>query len=117
MNPHEMHVLINWLRVFLILAVAFSTLFVIMYAFSPWYRSVVGRLLMLQSFSVALALDITLYFQFWPPHHILVAFWIELIEFLLIALATCLLCILLLVYYRRAIITRRSNKLSDYSSN
>jgi hypothetical protein len=110
MSAHEMHVLINWLRVFLIAAVVFADLFVVLYAFSPWYRSAVGRLLMLQSISLALALDITLVFHFWPPHSIMVAFWIELFEFLLIALASCCLCVLLIVYYTRTLRRRHQDR-------
>lgn len=101
MSPHELHLLINWLRVALIFSVVFSNLFIFMYLFSPWYKSAVGRLLMFQSASLAAALDITLVFHFWPPGSLLEAFWIELIEFFTIGLATLGLCVMLAIYYRR----------------
>jgi hypothetical protein len=110
MSPHEIHVLTNWVRVFLISATVFADLFVVLYAFSPWYRSAVGRLLMLQSISLALALDITLVFHFWPPSSIWTAFWVEVMEFFLITIASCSLCILLLVYYTRTLRRRKANR-------
>lgn len=103
MSPHDIHVLIIWIRTVLVIAVVCSNLFILLYSFSPWYRSNVGRLLMLQSFSLALALDTTLLFRFWNPQkHLLVLFWIQVVELSLIAIAAALLCVMLIVYYRRA---------------
>jgi len=46
---------------------------------------------MLQAVAFALAVDLTLLFQFWTPSNIYVILWLNLIVFSLIAVATALL--------------------------
>lgn len=63
--PNDIDTVLHWTKVFgLIAAICVST-FPLLYLFSPWYRSQLGRSLMLQSFSVALALDISVVYQYW----------------------------------------------------
>lgn len=49
-------------RVFLIIAAICTTAFCVLYAFSPWYRSHLGRAVMIQTASVASAMDISVFF-------------------------------------------------------
>lgn len=57
--PSDVDSVLYWSRVFLIIASICVTAFPILYAFSPWYRSRLGWAVMLQSLSVALAVDIS----------------------------------------------------------
>lgn len=43
-----------------------TTAFPLLYAFSPWWRSRVGRSLMIRSLSYALLIDVTLFLEFYP---------------------------------------------------
>lgn len=88
--------LIHWLRVSLIVAAISTTLFPLLYFLTRWYRSVIGRVLMLQSISFAAAVDVTVVFQYWRPHSILLQFWIEVVIFSFIALASAALTLTLL---------------------
>lgn len=50
----------------------------VIYAFSPWYRSRLGRAFMVQALAFSVALDFALLFRFWRPEdirvlHVLVA--------------------------------------------
>jgi len=100
---HDISNLVHWLHVFVIIAAVCATAFVILYAFLPWYASPLGRMLMLLSFSYALAIDMTCLFFYWHPSDILVEFWIDVIVFALIAIASTALIIMLV----RAIVGRR----------
>lgn len=62
--PSDVQTVLYWSRVFLIIAAISVTAFPLLYAFSPWYRSRLGRAVMLQSVSVALAVDLSAIFQF-----------------------------------------------------
>lgn len=55
-----------------------QTLFVLMWALLPWWRSVVGRALMTKSLMLALYLNWTLVVYHWGPftHQQLIAFWL-----------------------------------------
>lgn len=83
--------LTQWLIGMLTIAGFFSTAFPIVYSFSPWYKSRLGRALMIQAIAFALALDLTLIFHFWTPTNILVIFWTNAVIFTLIAGATAYL--------------------------
>lgn len=83
------------LKYMLVIAAIFATAFPVIYSFSRWHETGLGRILMLHGISLAFALDVTVLFYFWTPTDILVAFWIEVIIFTLIALASCLMCIYL----------------------
>lgn len=91
----ELERLEHWLHIFLITAAVCTTLFPLLWAFSPWYRTLVGRLLMLQSIALALAIDVTTYYQFVEikPDDIMFIFWLNAVVFGLIALASVLLTV------------------------
>lgn len=96
--PEDIENLMHVLHFFLWVAAVCATIFPIAYAIVPWFRSALGRALMLQSVSLALALDVTLFFQYWNPYpeHILIAFWVNVVVFGMIAVATSYLTFLLL---------------------
>lgn len=102
---HDLETLENWLQFFLVVAGVCTTLFPLLWLFSPWYSTLLGRLLMLQSVAFAAAIDLTLYFQFWPPslEHIVAIFWAEAVVFGLIALASVLLTVTMIRmnYFRK----------------
>lgn len=84
----DIETLTRIVQVCLFIAAFCSTSFPLLYSFFPWRSTKLGRLLMLQSVSFALALDCTLLFQFWFPEDILIIFWINALVFILIAVAT-----------------------------
>lgn len=81
----------------------FTTAFPVLYAFSPWWSSTLGRLLMFMTVSFAMIVDVTVLFQFWQPTDILIIFWVQVVCFALVAISTALLTILMvrMNYYRR----------------
>jgi hypothetical protein len=83
------------LKLFLDISAFFTTLFVVMYWFSPWFKSHLGRAIMLQAISLALALDMTVLFQYWQPEDILVSFWIQVLIFGLISVGAIYKCVVL----------------------
>lgn len=91
-------VLENIIKYALFVAAFFATLFPLLYSFSEWNKSVLGRILMLHGISLALALDVTVLFYFWQPKDILVFFWVEIVIFSLIAVANLLMCVYLVRY-------------------
>lgn len=93
---HDLVTLIHWLHIVVWIAAVCATLFPIIYAFSPWFSTVLGRVLMLQSVSFALALDVTLLFAYWHPDDILIIFWTDVMVFTLIAISTVALTFMLL---------------------
>lgn len=84
---NEMVDLIFWIRVCLWVAAICTTAFPLLYLFSPWHGSKIGRVVMLQGVAFALAMDITLLFQYWEPP-LQLSFWINAFVLTLIALAT-----------------------------
>lgn len=118
--PHDIQNLLHWLHICLTIAAICSTLFPILYAFSPWYASIIGRVLMLQSVAFAAAIDFTWLVQYWRPFGILTMFWVEAVIFTLIS-ATSLALTLIMVranYFRyRRKIKRRQNVGSSSGSN
>lgn len=95
MMSTDVEVLMNWIQACLVAAAIFTTAFPILYLFSPWHSTRLGRLLMLQAVSFALAIDLTLLFQFWVPTNVLIVFWVNFFVFFLIAIATGALTIML----------------------
>jgi hypothetical protein len=64
--PSDVESLLRWSRVVLTITAVCVTLFPVLYGLiAPWYRSHLGRAVLLQSVSVALAIDISAYAQFW----------------------------------------------------
>lgn len=81
-----------WIQVCLTVAAVCATSFPVIWAFSRWWETLLGRLLMLQGVSFALAINLTLVFRTWPPtHHIELALITTAVVFGLIALSTSLL--------------------------
>lgn len=87
----EVQTLLRWIQTCLAFAAFSTTLFPFLYLFSPWYKTKLGRVLMLQSVAFALAIDLTLVFSFWTPTNIYVVLWLNVIVFSLIAISTGLL--------------------------
>ena len=56
---------LHWLKIVSVVTAVCVTAFPVLYLFSPWYRSQLGRAVMLQSVSVAFAIDISVTYQFW----------------------------------------------------
>lgn len=75
----------TWLQWVLGVAAFFTTAFPVLWLFSRWTDSLMGKLLMFWTASFALVLDVSFLFQFWEPHDILVLFWTEALMFTLIA--------------------------------
>jgi ABC-type multidrug transport system fused ATPase/permease subunit len=99
---YDLEKLRDWLRICLIVASVCTTAFPILYAFTPWYRSILGRALMLQAIAFSLAIDLTLFFQYYEitPDNIKGIFWLNLVVFTLIAVATvCLTVIMVKMNY------------------
>jgi len=88
---HDVHVLMVWIFVCLIVAALCTTAFPVLYAFFPWRSSRLGKLFMLQAVAFAVAMDATVLFNLWVPSSVLLLFWANTIVFGLIAVATSLL--------------------------
>lgn len=97
--------LIHWLKIMLVITSVCTTIFPLLWAFSPWYRTVVGRLLMAQSVCFCVAIDLTTYTTFRPPppEHIVRYFWIEVVLFTAIAVTSLMLTytMIRMNYFRR----------------
>lgn len=87
----DIDILTRIIEICLYTAAFFATAFPVLYLFSPWYSTRIGRLLMLQAFAFALAIDITALFTFWQPEDILFYFWVETVVFVFIAISSALL--------------------------
>lgn len=78
-----------------IVAAVCATSVPIIYVFSPWYVSKLGRAFMLQAVAFAAAVDLTVLFQFWRTMNIEALFWVNLVVLGLIAVATAVLTIVI----------------------
>jgi len=64
--PHDVQTLMHIWRIFLAIGAVCVTTFPVLYGLlSPWYKSHLGRSVFIQSFMVAVAIDISAYAQFW----------------------------------------------------
>ena len=72
----------------LIFASITTTLFPILYSFSPWYKTHLGRAVMAQSVAFAMAMDLTLVFKFWLPKSPDSKTLITIVAFTLVGLAS-----------------------------
>lgn len=98
--PHDVQTVMQVSRIFLAIAAVCVTTFPVLYGvLSPWYKSHLGRAVLVQSVAVALAIDISAYGQFWAItndlHKILV---INVVFLAFIAVASLYLTAML-VYY------------------
>lgn len=74
---HDIHVLTTWIRVVALITAACTTSVPILYSFSPWRSTVIGRLFMLNALSFAAVMDLIALFFYWHPTDILVVFWTD----------------------------------------
>lgn len=86
----DIEALRQWILGCLIVASICTTLVPIVFAFVPWYRSVLGRLFMTQAISFAAVMDVTTLFHFWRPRAIII-FWTNASLLTLIAASTAAL--------------------------
>ena len=83
--------------IFLTVAALASTMFPLLWAFFPWWSTVMGRILMLQSVCFAVALDLTVVFRFWSPvDHLHFTLFINFFVFMGLATASVLMTALML---------------------
>ena len=83
--------------VFLSVAAVSSTVFTVLWAFWPWYSTSMGRIFMLQSVSLSLALDLTLFFRFYfPVDHLYVILFVNFFVFGGLATSTLLMMLVML---------------------
>lgn len=85
--------LMLWGDIALVVAAIATTAFPLLYMFSPWYRSQVGRLIMMKALAFAMAMDATVYFRFWLPENIKIAYLVNDIVFTAISIAVSALTI------------------------
>lgn len=81
----EVENLMQWTLICVFLAALFTTLFPILYAFVPWYRTPLGRSLMIQAITLAIAVDGTLLLQFWTPENLEALIWFNAAVFTALA--------------------------------
>lgn len=84
-DPESLEILI---KVFAVIAAIFTTSCPLIYMFSPWYSTPLGRVVMLQAVTFASILDMNAVFKFWRPENRIVVIWLSMIEYGLVALAT-----------------------------
>jgi len=89
--------LLLWAQGCLWIAAITTTAFPVLYFFSPWYVSRIGRSLMVYGVAYALIVDTTLLFQYWHPDEILVLFWINAVMFSLVAFSATVITLTLWV--------------------
>jgi hypothetical protein len=96
----DINVLRIWLLIVVVIAAAAATAVPVLYSRFPWRQYAIGRLFMMKAIAFAVALDVTVLFQFWVPD-ILVIFWIEAIVFTAIAVTASLMVWLMWRYYKK----------------
>lgn len=91
----ETEALMTWIQVCLVVAALCATSFPVVWAFSRWWSTLLGRLLMLQAVAFAAAIDLTLVFHFVEisRDNIQTLFWVNAIVLGLIAISTLLLTV------------------------
>ena len=87
--------LLEGYKVCLIVSSVCATSFPLVWAFSRWWSTLLGRLIMLQGVTIAVAVDLTFFFNIVAPNfnNLMVLFWINAVVFGLIALSTVLLTV------------------------
>lgn len=88
----------QWTRVVLTIVAILVTAFPLLYAvFSPWYKSHLGRAVLLQSLAVAFAVDFSAVFQYWAfTSNLYTLVVIRLLIFVFVGLAVSYLTIVLI---------------------
>lgn len=90
---HDVETLINILNWTLVVTAVSATSFPLLYMFSDWTSTALGRILMIRGLALALALITAVFLQFWPPDDFLVYFWILASVYSLIAITSALLTV------------------------
>lgn len=85
-NPYP--TLTFWLHILMVIAAICATAFPMLYAFSPWYRSVLGRALMIQGVALAWILDITAIYALIENEDLETKLWVYVVSFIFLACAT-----------------------------
>lgn len=85
-DPHE--TLVRVIHLIFNIAAITATVLPLAYAFVPWYKSLVGRVLMLHAVALALALDVTAVFRYWHTHNEELLLWIYITVISLVAIGT-----------------------------
>lgn len=75
--PHDLETLRRWLTVVLWITAICLTSLPVLYSFTGWRKSLLGRAFMLLTVSFATAVDMTILFQYWRPKDILTIFWVQ----------------------------------------
>lgn len=57
----------DWFIGCLLITAASTTLFPLLWMFSPWHETVVGRLIMIRSIAFSASVDLTVYFLLFAP--------------------------------------------------
>lgn len=96
MVPQNLQTPLHVLHFFLIIAAACATAFPVVYLRRPWYKSALGRVLMLHGVALALALDLTLLFTYWRTTDLRLHIYIDIAVIGLVAGATLGLLVILL---------------------
>ena len=82
-------------KVVLVIAAITTTLFPILYAFAPWWRSFLGRSVMAQSLALGIILDLSVLFQFFlTPSSLLFITWLNIVILVVIAVTSGCLSII-----------------------
>lgn len=113
--PHDIEDLKRWIQICLIVAGLCATAIPVLYAFSTWNRSWLGRSFMAYTITIAVVLDVTAVFQFWHPTDIEALFWVNATSFTLITVTSIMLALVLLYENHGKWIRRR--KIRDGGSS
>lgn len=80
-----------WIRIALLVAAICTTSFPLLYGFFRWWRRPIGRLLMMQAASFAIAVDLSAVLAFGFPKTPIMRFWVDAVVLTLIAGSSAML--------------------------
>ena len=95
MSLTEIDTLRTIIGVFLWIAAISTTSFPVLYSFSGWKKTYLGRILMMQAIAFAFAVNLTLLTHYWTPFNLQVRLWFFIFAFGFIAVSTACLTYLL----------------------
>lgn len=82
-------------KIVLVMAAITTTMFPILYAFVPWWRSFLGRSVMAQSLALCLVIDLSVLFNFFiTPSSRLFLLWLNIVLLVMIAVTSGSLCLI-----------------------
>lgn len=94
----------TWFQICLLTAGACTTLFVLLWVKTPWYRTSVSRLIMFRSAAIAAVLDLTAYYKFWASPEFEAFYYVSMaVNFGIISVVSLILTymVLRLNYFRQ----------------